>query len=266
MQLPSIRQLFQPDPGYIMLDVDLDRADLQVVVWEADDDDLKRQLRLGVDLHIMNGCLLSGVEPPPEDELIEGHPEYPEHKKRYKGPRQLAKNFVHGTNYGGSPRTMARVCGITVRQAELLQRRWFAAHPGIHEWHRRTESQLYSTRSVRNAFGYRRFYFDRIEGLLPEALAWVPQSTVAIIINKGWDNIEDDPELREVQVLLQVHDSLVMQVPVHRAHILLPKIRDALLVTVPYPDPLIIPVGVAMSQNSWGECSGGSWEPECLEA
>ena len=246
--LPNIRNLFIPDPGHTILDVDLDRADLQVVVWEADDTDLKRQLKLGVDLHIMNGILLAGKEPPDESELIETHPNYPEHKGRYKQERVFAKAFVHGTNYGGGARTMAVAAGTTVRQMEYLQERWFSIHPGIREWHERTEHQLQTQRFVQNAFGYRRFYFDRIEHLLSEALAWVPQSTVANVTNIGLCNL--DERIPEVDLLLQVHDSLVFQVPNYLYPSILPQIRNELLIPIPYPEPLTIPVGATASTKS----------------
>jgi len=257
ISLPNMRNLFIPDPGHIILDVDLDRADLQVVVWEADDPDLKRQLTLGVDLHIMNGILLAGKEPPSEDELIENHPNYPEHKARYKQERVFAKAFVHGTNYGGGARTMAVAAGTSVRQMEYLQERWFSIHPGIREWHERTEHQLQTQRFVQNAFGYRRFYFDRIEHLLSEALAWVPQSTVAIVTNMGLCNLDEN--IPEVDLLLQVHDSLVFQVPNWCYPAILPRIREELLIPIPYDDPLTIPVGATASRKSWGDVKAVGW-------
>lgn len=251
--LPNVRKFFVPDPGYTICDTDLDRADLQVVVWEANDDDLKQALRMGVDLHILNGISLENISPPPIDELVESHPNYPEHKARYKRQRQLAKSFIHGTNYGGSARTMAIAAACTVHQAELLQARWFAAHPGIKEWHRRTERALQERRMVVNKFGNRRVYFERIEGLLPEALAWIPQSTVALYINKIWDKVVT--ELREVQVLLQVHDSLVWQAPTYKFDYYKSQFKAlASTISIPYDDPLVIPVGFNYSPLSWGEC------------
>lgn len=262
VKMPNVRKTFIPDPGKIIFDIDLDRADLQVVVWEADDADLKRQLRLGVDLHIMNGMLLAGKSPPPEDELVESHPNYEEHKARYKKERQLAKNFVHGTNYGGKERTMAAVCGIIVADCARLQKRWFDLHPGIKRWHERTEQQLMTKRYVTNAFGYRRYYFDRIENCLTEALAWVPQSTVAIVTAKMQDNIEFN--LPEVNLLIQVHDSLVGQYhPASEAYVL-PRLRKECTIVIPYPDPLIIPVGLKTSTKSWGDCKEKSWPTDAL--
>jgi len=233
VHLPNVRKMFIPDPGYIIADCDLDRADLQVVVWEADDAEMKQMLRENVDVHTENAKIIGFS-------------------------RDMAKRFIHGTNYGGSSRTMSRSCGITMHQADIAQRRWFAAHPGIVEWHRRTEHELMTRREVRNKFGYRRFYFGRIEGLLPEALAWVPQSTVAVVTNLGIINLYTN--LPRIHVLMQVHDSLVLQIPKNLYPSILPTIRENLLITIPYPDPLIIPVGIKVSEKSWGDCVEVEWE------
>jgi DNA polymerase I-like protein with 3'-5' exonuclease and polymerase domains len=147
---------------------------------------------------------------------------------------------------------MAIAANCTTHQAELLQHRWFAAHPGIKDWHRRTERALQTTRMVTNRFGYRRPYFDRVEGLLPEALAWVPQSTVALYINKIWDAVVT--ALPDVHVLLQVHDSLVWQCPTSVYELRKADFRRiASTIQIPYEDPLIIPVGFNSSTSSWGE-------------
>jgi len=230
--LPNVKRLFIPDPGFTIADCDLDRADLQVVVEEADDNELRNILREGVDIHSENAKVIHFSRP-------------------------MAKRFIHGTNYGGSARTMGKSCGITTHAAETAQRRWFSAHPGIKDWHHRTEDSLITTRAVRNKFGYRRFYFDRISSLLPEALAWIPQSTVGIVTNLGILNLHNN--LKRVQVLLQVHDSIVFQFPTQLRDELLPQIKPLLHIPIPYPNPLTIPVGIKLSTISWGDCKDYAW-------
>ena len=168
--------------------------------------------------------------------------------------RRNGKIGVTGnTNYGGGPRTMAVAAGITVHQADRFQRIYFGKYPGLKAWHHRVEEQLRTKRYVENAFGYRRYYFDRIDGLLPEALAWIPQSTVANYIDRVWLNIHDN--IKEVDVLLQVHDSLAGQFPTHlKAPLIRRMTEEARRVVVPYADPLIIPTGVKCSDLSWGDC------------
>lgn len=235
-KLPNQRTLIIPDDGYTIVDMDLDRADAQFVAWEANDESLKQILKEGADLHWENAKAIWGAH------VLKKGPE-----------RQLAKRFCHAVNYGAYPKKLARALGLTQQTAEWIYTRWFQIHPGIREWHKRVKADLFSTRLVRNPFGYERYYFDRPEKCINEALAWCPQSSVGIIINTAWDQI--DANLPEVEVLMQVHDSLTMQVRTDRVLELLPAIQANSLITVPYDDPLIIPVGFKISAVSWGDAN-----------
>ena len=240
--LPNVRRLFLPDPGYTIFDCDLDRADAQVVAWEANDEILKSIFRAGEDMHLQNA------------RDIFNNPRLTKDSKE----RKLAKTGCHAINYGAKPPTLARTLGITMVEAERFYNRWFALHPAIADWHRRVEDQLATTRCVSNKFGFRRYYFDRIENLLPEALAWVPQSTVAIVIDKGL--VAVDTTLRgQVDVLLQVHDSLVMQARTRDFERMKPLVRECLRIEIPYEDPLTISVGIKASTESWGDCVDVEW-------
>lgn len=258
---PNVRRLYIPDPGYTFFDMDLDRADLQTVVWESEEQDFKAAMLMGVDLHLWNAYVLQGKNPPPLEELVESHPHYKEHREKNKYGREFAKVFCHGTNYGGGAVTMARHCGVTVHESDRAQKIWFGAHPGIKRWHDRTADQLYCRGAyagrgkspyIENRFGYRWYIFDRVDGLLPEALAWLPQSHTACVINRIWMNFYK--HLSQVEVLLQVHDSLAGQFPTHLRDTLLPRMRELSRVVIPYPDPLIIPTGLKTSEESWGAC------------
>lgn len=240
-EFPNQRRLIIPDPGYTFVDMDLDRADAQFVAWEANDEVLKQILKEGHDLHFENAKAIWGERVKP------------------KGPeRQLAKRFCHAVNYGAWPKRLAKALGIDIKLAEWIYARWFKIHPGIKDWHRRTKEQLFTHRFIRNPFGFERYYFDRPEDVINEALAWLPQSSVGIIINKAWKNI--DKNLPKVEVLMQVHDSLNMQILSKLVEEQLPLIQEQSLIPVPYDDPLIIPVGFKVSDVSWGDV-----EPPCCD-
>lgn len=226
--LPNVRQLYLPDDGYVWVKMDLCKADLHVVVWEAGDEELKQQLSEGVNV-------------------------YKEGSKVVKMPYHQAKMFIHGTDYGGKPRTMARNCGITVHRAELAQRMWFSAHPGISTWQERVKHQLFSTRTVTNRFGYRIFFFGRVDSLVPEALAWVPQSTVARTINNAWQRVYRQFNWNDVRVILQVHDEIDLLVRKELVPTIKPQLLECFNNPVPYPDPLVIPVDAEISDKSWGD-------------
>lgn len=266
--LPNVRKMFAPDPGYVVFDADLSGADAQVVAWEAEDEDLKAAFRAGLDVHSKNA----------EDMLGAEFTKLPKDSDARRKKRQENKKAVHAYNYLGTPRTVAAALGWTVHQAEQFQKRWFGLHPGIRKnFHGKIESALRTNRTVVNAYGYRRVYFDRIDDCFPEAVAWIPQSTVAITTYRGARQLLFSPAFRfaeyagaseaeldlmvrqtkkfsYVEFLLQVHDSLVFQIPKAHAH-KTKEIIEALRAVTPYDDPLTIPWGLASSEVSWGDCA-----------
>jgi DNA polymerase I-like protein with 3'-5' exonuclease and polymerase domains len=259
--LPNLRAMFVPDPSHDWWNGDLDRADLQVVAWEAEDELLKDALKKGVDIHLLNSFTLLGKDPPELSELVESHPKYPDHRGPLKYVREFSKVFCHGTNYVGSARTMAAHTGRTIHEVDRAQKIWFGAHPGIQRWHNRVEKQIGQFHFVENRFGYRWYIFDRVDTILPEAVAWLPQSTVSIVINKIWLNIDEkltrgtmDFGPDDVQTLIQVHDSLGGQFPSRLRDKSLAGILACSHVTIPYEDPLVIPFSVTSSPISWGNC------------
>lgn len=237
-RMPNVRKLYVPDPGYEIFDIDLAGADAQVVAWEADDKPLKDLFRSGLKVHAENAKDLFGGDAGPDGKR---EPYY-----------FRTKMGVHLTNYGGWPKTMASALSITVHEAEKFQKRWFEIHPSIAEWHRRVQHLLQTTRTIENKFGYRITFHDRLDFLLPTALAWCPQSTVAIVADKAQGILEENFPIARIN--LQVHDSLVFQLPINRPANLVDEITEQLRIPIPYDDVLIIPFGVKSSVYSWGDC------------
>lgn len=239
--LPNVRKLFIPDPGFVMFDCDLAGADAQVVAWRAEDEDLKAAFRAGLDVHSKNAEDMWGSA----FTQLQG-------MARYK-KRQELKKGVHATNYGTTARTIATTLGWTIYEAEKFMARWFSLHPKIKEWHRRVQKQLDINKTITNGFGFRRVYFDRPDECFTEALAWDPQSTVALVSFHGAIQLEQRQP--DIQMLLQNHDSVVFQLEKWKVS---PKrieqIKSDLSYPVPYEDPLTIPVGLKMSEKSWGDC------------
>ena len=235
--LPSIRRLVLADPGYTLIDGDLQRADAQFVAWETGEAELKHIYQTGFDIYTGEAEWLYGPASNAADR---------------QDRRQRMKSVIHAANYGGKERTLAATAGVTIaRMGEWLHKRWYGRFPGLQRWHRQVEQRLRFERQIHNIWGFRRFYFDDIDKVLPQALAWIGQSSVAVVINKAMIAIRQD--VAGVQILLQVHDSLVMQCESHVVATTIPLILEKMRVIVPYPDPLIIPVSVKTSNKSWGD-------------
>lgn len=248
--LPNMKYAFIPDPGHEWAEIDLEGADMQVMAWEGDIPLMKEIFRSRQKIHAIHAKEIYGGDAGPDGR-----------KEPYYS---YAKFGCHAYDYYGKPPTVAKILGIPVHSADRFMRRYFQIHPRIPVWHREVEAQLMrgvldrqgnpipgTERTVFNRFGFKRRYFDRIDSILPEALAWVPQSTVGIVINKVWLNIEE--QLPWITVLMQVHDSLNLQYLISNRN-RLPELLPHTRITVPYDDPLIIPVELKRSTRSWGHC------------
>lgn len=238
LQLPNIRSLFIPDPGYTFFDIDLNSADLRIVFWEADEPEAKAMLKEGVDFYTMVG-----------KEFYND----PSFSKSDPRRNSFFKPFCHGTHYLGTSKGLAERLGISVHQADKTQKWYFGKFPGLKKWHEDVKDQVLKRRMVQNIFGYRTYFFDRIEGtIFNQAIAWIPQSSIACLINRAYVAI--DRELPEVDILLQVHDSLAGQFETHLGGDITRKIVSLAEIPLPYDDPLTIGVGVKTSTESWGAC------------
>lgn len=237
LELPNVRSLYVPDPGHTFFDIDLDSADLRVVAWDADVPEMKRWLADGKKVYV---------------EVMKEYykrPEMTKHDKEYK----IFKGLCHGTNYLGTSSGMAQTLGLLVHEVDVIQKWYFGKFPEIKKWHDRIKDQVVKRRMVENIFGYRCYFFDRIEGtIFNQAVAWIPQSTVGCLINRAYVNIDENH--KDIEVLLQVHDSLAGQFPSYLGDDAIRRIVKSAEIPLPYPDPCIIPVGVKTSDKSWGEC------------
>jgi DNA polymerase I-like protein with 3'-5' exonuclease and polymerase domains len=248
---PNIRKMFIPTLDHILIEIDIKQGDAQVVAWEAQAKKLMAIFEAQARGELINGY---PIDVHSQNALIVS-PDLPIDKKGRVGDavRQIFKKSVHATNYKVTPYGLAHKVGIPIQQAQVFQRRWFGANPEIPKWHEAIEFELMTKRSVTNIFGYRRFFFDRIEDCLPEALAWKPQSTVALTVNAGIRNVKR--KIPFVKRLLQVHDSALYEV--HKSEFsksLCEDLIDCHLITLPYPRPLTMGVDLKCSDISWGEC------------
>lgn len=244
---PNLKRWFVAEPGWLVFEVDLEQADAQVVAWDAHDEPLMRFFTELHDkampeqhsadcpcLHCFNCMTIFG--------------DWSKHN------RFLAKKGVHAANYDVSAFTLARSLGIKQTAAHDFLRRWFIAHPAIKDWQARIRKGMKAHPSmVRNAFGYRKLWHGRVgDHEFKEGYSWPCQSTVAEVINRGMKRVQSELPPNEVQLRMQVHDSLV---GVFREELIdnAPKrILECTRIEVPYEQPLVIGREIKVGP-SWGE-------------
>lgn len=235
-ELPNCRALFIPDPGFIFFDIDLDSADLRIVVAESGATDLQYMLDNGLKPYI---------------EMMKEYYNDPT-KNKYSKEYKTFKGFAHGTNYLGSAAGLSARLGLLVHEVDKLQKWYFGRNPEIAKWHAELKSQVFKRGWIENIFGYRRTFYNKNEPTIMQiAAAWKPQSSVGLLINRGMVDIEENES--EIQILLQVHDSLAGQFLETKPE-LIQTIKRRCEIPLPYEKPIIIPVGIATSSVSWGIC------------
>ena len=217
-----VKTVFIADPGMKLAYIDGSQAESRAVAYLAPDEEYIQSCEMG-DVHTMVAKMvwpeLDWTGDLKQDKKIAESPYY-----RFFTYRDLAKRGQHGTNYYGTPFTMAKHLHIEKSVMEDFQKRYFTAFSGIQRWHSNTITELHSKRCLITPVGRKRTFFGRPgdSSTVRSAIAQRPQSLVGDYINIGlfrvWYNFP------EVQVLAQVHDAILIQYPEDREEELLPKI------------------------------------------
>lgn len=223
---PTMRRMFAADDGYHMVSTDLEQAESRVVgglVWATTGDDTYLNACSSADLHT-TVCTMAWPERPWTNDLKHNRALAEE---RYPALtqytyRDVAKRIGHGSNYHGSPFGIAQAVGIPSYIVEEFQHRYFRAFPAIPQWHNHIKTELQSNQFLDTPLSRRRYFFSRPteDTTLREAIAFIPQSTVAELLNlimyKCWARSilpRTDPLHLPIQLLLQNHDAFAFQTP-----------------------------------------------------
>lgn len=234
---PVVRQLFIPDPGMKFIEADLSQAEARVVAYLSEDMQLMELFNLNGDIHKHQAGRLFhkqvGAVTPEE--------------------RQKGKTVVHASNYKVTKRRLAKTLGCSEMEAQGFINQYFMLYPKIKIWHMDIDTQLKKTRVLCTPYGRKRMFFGRFDdALLRSAIAFVPQSTVSDLINlgltKAWRNLPVGWE-----ILMQVHDSILIQAPVETPNEIITKFCMFYLINpmIINNRKLIIPIDIKIGKD-WG--------------
>lgn len=209
----SLRKPFVADPGWKLCEIDLEQAESREVgwlCWVLFGDAAYLNACEGGDLHTtvarMTWPDLAWNGDLRHDRKVAEQLFY-----RNNTYRDMAKKLGHGSNYFGTPFTMARYAKIPTGMAQAFQQRYFEAFPAINKWHRHVAQQLQMNQQVSNSFDVVRTFFGRPndDTTLREAIAHGPQSSTAFRTNLAMWRIWHF--MPQVQLLAQKHDSITFQ-------------------------------------------------------
>lgn len=168
--------------------------------------------------------------------------------------RDLAKKLGHGTNYYGQPPTMSKHSKIPVAEVTQFQVAYFGGFPEIKLYHDYVKESLIATSCITTLFGRRRFFFGRPrdDATIREAIAYSPQSMTAEEINRGMVELWRGDN--RIQLLAQVHDSILFQFPEEAEDEIIPWALEKLRVylTLVAGRQFFVPVEAKVGWN-WGD-------------
>lgn len=217
----DLRSIFVADPGMKFANLDLEQADarnLGGLCWTcfynshgASFAGAYLDLCESGDLHT-NVSRLARPHLPWTDDQVANRRIADQKFYRNDSYRDLDKKLGHGTNYLGSPRTMAKHSRTNVGEINKFQENYFRALPCIPAYHQWVREEIAEFGQLTTLLGRRRYFFGRRkdDATIREAVAYSPQSMTADEIDQGMLNVW---RANKVQLLIQVHDSILFQFP-----------------------------------------------------
>jgi DNA polymerase I len=243
----KIRRAFIALPGTKLISADYSQIELRLLAEIADIEALKRAFREGTDIHAMTASEMFNVP-------VKGMP---------GEVRRRAKAINFGIIYGISAFGLANQLGISREEAGAYIKKYFERFPGIRAFMDATKEACRQTGYVTTLFG-RKCHYPDILASNPSIRSFNEraavnarlQGTAADIIRRAMIRMDEALANQRLaaQMLLQVHDELVFQVPQGEIERTIPVIKRV-MEEAPLPAvALAVPLHVdAHAADNWDE-------------
>jgi DNA polymerase I len=243
----KIRRAFIASPGHKLVSADYSQIELRLLAEIADIPVLKQAFRDGLDIHAMTASEMFGV--PIKDMPAE--------------VRRRAKAINFGIIYGISAFGLANQLGIPREEASAYIKKYFERFPGIRAYMDETRDFCRVHGYVETLFG-RKCHYPDIKASNASVRSFNEraainarlQGTAADIIRRAMTKMEEALAKHKLsaQMLLQVHDELIFEVPDDEVAKTLPVVQHTMQ-DAPFPAVLLsLPLQVdARAANNWDE-------------
>jgi DNA polymerase I len=243
----KIRRAFIATAGHKLVSADYSQIELRLLAEIADVPMLRQAFRDGLDIHAMTASEMFGV--PIKDMPSE--------------VRRRAKAINFGIIYGISAFGLANQLGIAREEASAYIRKYFERFPGIRAYMDETKEFCRKNGYVTTLFG-RKCYYPEIRASNASIRSFNEraainarlQGSAADIIRRAMIRMEDALAEKKLsaQMLLQVHDELIFEVPDDEVAATLPVVQRVMQ-DAPFPAVILsLPLQVdARAANNWDE-------------
>jgi len=243
----KIRRAFVATPGHKLVSADYSQIELRLLSEVADVPALRKAFQDGIDIHAMTASEMFGVP-------VEGMP---------GDIRRRAKAINFGIIYGISAFGLANQLSIPREEAGAYIKRYFERFPGIRAYMDETRDFCRTHGYVETLFG-RKCHYPEIKASNPSIRAFNEraainarlQGSAADIIRRAMVRMEDALAEKKLsaQMLLQVHDELIFEVPEDEVAATLPVVQHVMQ-DAPFPAVILnVPLQVdARAADNWDE-------------
>jgi DNA polymerase-1 len=243
----KIRRAFVASPGHRLLVADYSQIELRVLAHIAQEERMIDAFLNHRDIHATTAANVFGVDPA----LVT------------PDQRRAAKVINFGIVYGMSPFGLAKTLEITSKEAKAFIEAYMERYPGVRRYTEETLSRAAETLQVETLYGrVRRLpelasrQYQVRENAKRMAINARIQGTAADLLKIGM--IAVDRRLREeqprAQLLLTVHDELVVEVPLEDVAAVTEIVVTEMESVAKLAVPLVVESGVGAS---WYEAKGG---------
>lgn len=238
----KIRTAFIADPGKVLVSADYSQFELRMAALLANDKELIDMFNRDVDVHTATASQVYGREP--EDVT--------------KNMRRDAKVINFGILYGMSPHGLSAATGMTFTAAKQFIDKYFELRKPILDYMNKTKEQAREQGYVETLFGRRRPTPDvkssnfAVRAAAERAAINMPlQGTCADIMKLAMITIQDKLASQDgVEMLLQIHDSVLVECPEEKADEVAREIKDIMENAYKLDIKLTVDTGIG---KNWGE-------------
>jgi DNA polymerase-1 len=202
----TIRRAFIPEEGWTFVVADYSQIELRILAHLSEDDGLLEAFRSGQDIHTATSARVFGVEP----DLVSTE------------MRRRAKVINFGLLYGMEAFGLAQRLGIGREEAAEQMDAYFSQFPDVKQFMDGMVTMARRNGYTSTLFGRRRYLPElksdnwRIRQMGERMALNAPvQGTAADIIKKAMIQLEAElvEAGMETQMLLQIHDELILESP-----------------------------------------------------
>lgn len=242
-----IRKAFVPSfrNEQVLLSADYSQIELRLLAHCSGDETMIRAFNTGEDIHAEIAAKVFNV---PLNEVT-------------KEMRSRAKAVNFGIVYGQTRYGLASALKISADEAQDFIDRYFLTYPGVKEYMEKSIQYAYDNGYAKTMFGRKRYLLDellssnhQIKEFAQRAAINSPlQGAAADLIKMAMIELDNriEKENLKSQILLQVHDELILEVYKNELETVKKLVREAMELGQPLSVPLVVDfeIGATWMQN-----------------